>query len=109
MKRFCFALDLKNEAHLIEAYKTYHKKVWPEILESIKASGIESAEIYLVQNRLFMILDTNESFTLEMKAEMDANNEVVQKWETLMWDYQQALPEAKEGEKWMLMDCIFKL
>ncbi|QDO94293.1 L-rhamnose mutarotase [Formosa sediminum] len=109
MKRYCFALDLKNEPHLIESYKLYHKNVWPEILESIKESGVESAEIYLVQNRLFMILDTNESFTLERKAEMDSKNEIVQKWENLMRQYQQPLPKVNTNQKWMLMDCIFKI
>jgi len=26
-----------------------------------------------------------------------------------MWRFQQALPEAKAGEKWLRMECIFKL
>jgi len=33
----------------------------------------------------------------------------VQEWERLMWRFQQALPGAKEGEKWMRMERIFKL
>jgi L-rhamnose mutarotase len=33
----------------------------------------------------------------------------VQEWEDLMWRYQQALPSAREGEKWLLMDKIFEL
>ncbi|MEQ8812616.1 MAG: L-rhamnose mutarotase, partial [Imperialibacter sp.] len=39
----------------------------------------------------------------------DANNPKVQEWEKLMWKYQQALPAAKPGEKWLLMDKIFSL
>ncbi|CAH8281440.1 L-rhamnose mutarotase [Mariniflexile fucanivorans] len=109
MKRYCFALDLKNDQNLINEYAGYHKNVWPEILESIKDSGIMDAEIYLVQDRLFMIVEAKDSFSLEKKGEMDSKNETVQKWETLMWDYQKALPNSKPGEKWKLMDCIFKL
>ncbi|MCB4799666.1 L-rhamnose mutarotase [Neotamlana laminarinivorans] len=109
MKRHCFALDLKDDEVLIEAYKTYHKNVWPEIIASIKDSGIEALDIYLVANRLFMIMEVNDTFSFEKKNEMDLNNPKVQEWETLMWKYQQALPAAKPGEKWMLMDKIFEL
>ena len=40
---------------------------------------------------------------------MDRNNERVQEWEKLMWQYQQVLPTATPGEKWMLMEKIFDL
>ena len=109
MQRYTLALDLKDDPVLIEEYKKYHEKVWPEIEASIFNSGIESMEIYLVSNRLFMIMEVNESFSFDKKSEMDANNQKVQEWETLMWKYQQALPFAKKGEKWILMDKIFKL
>lgn len=56
-----------------------------------------------------MIMDVSDEFSFEKKADMDANNAKVQEWENLMWKYQHALPGAKPGEKWMLMDSIFKL
>lgn len=40
---------------------------------------------------------------------MDTTNPFVQQWEELMWKFQQPLPSAKEGEKWMLMQKIFEL
>jgi L-rhamnose mutarotase len=107
--RHCFALDLINDAELILAYKKHHEKVWPEIIKSIKNSGIVGLDIYLVENRLFMIMEVNEEFCFELKAESDANNQKVQEWESLMWKYQQALPSVKKGEKWLLMDKIFEL
>lgn len=109
MKRFCFALDLKDDASLISEYKEYHKNVWPEITESIKNSGIEKLEIYHVANRLFMIIDAKDNFSIKLKQQMDMLNPKVQEWELLMWKYQKALPMAELGEKWMLMDHIFKL
>lgn len=109
LKKYCWALDLKDDPVLIEAYKAYHEKVWPEILDSIQSAGIEQLEIYQVANRLFMIMQVNENFSFEKKATMDAANPMVQKWETLMWQYQQALPSAKPGEKWLLMEKIFEL
>ncbi|MCF6223322.1 MAG: L-rhamnose mutarotase [Flavobacteriaceae bacterium] len=109
MKRYCLALDLKKDKKLIEKYKEYHKNVWKEILLSIKASGIENLEIYLTDNRLFMIMEVNDSFSFDKKSEMDSKNPKVQEWEQLMWKYQQALPMAKEGEKWILMEKIFSI
>ena len=109
MKRYCFALDLKDDDELIAEYEKYHEAIWPEITESIIAAGIEQLEIYRVENRLFMIMETNEEFSFEKKNKMDAKNEKVQEWERLMWKYQQALPSAAEGEKWILMKNIFTL
>jgi L-rhamnose mutarotase len=107
--RYCLALDLINDAEKIAAYEAYHKNVWPEILDSIKESGIISMEIYSVENRLFMIMETDDSFSFERKSISDAQNPKVQEWENLMWNYQQALPFAKAGEKWMLMNKIFSV
>jgi len=107
--RHCFALDLINDPELISEYKKYHKQIWPEITKSIKFSGIENLEIYLSGNRLFMIMEVNDLFSFEKKIAMDLANSKVQEWESLMWKYQQKLPFAKEGEKWILMDTIYQL
>lgn len=109
MKRYCLALDLKDDPQLIAEYEKYHEKIWDEITLSIKDSGINDMEIYRLGNRLFMIMETEDNFSFEAKSKADADNPIVQEWETLMWKYQQALPMAKEGEKWILMDKIFKL
>ncbi|HTS09147.1 MAG TPA: L-rhamnose mutarotase [Candidatus Eisenbacteria bacterium] len=108
-RRYCLTLDLKNDPKLIAEYKKYHEKIWPEISESIRESGIEDMEIYLLGTRMFMIMEVNESFSFAKKASADAVNPKVQEWEKLMWKFQQALPEAKPGEKWILMERIFKL
>jgi L-rhamnose mutarotase len=109
MKRYCLTLDLKNDPELIAEYKRYHENIWPEITKSIKDSGIEDMEIYLLGARMFMIMEVNESFSFGAKSEADRANLKVQEWEKLMWKFQQALPEAKPGEKWLLMEQIFKL
>ena len=108
-QKYCFALDLHDDPVLIAEYKIYHEKVWPEIIENIVSSGIENLDIYCVGDRLFMTIEANETFTFERKEQMDANNDVVQIWEDLMWKYQKALPGVKQGEKWMRMEKIFDL
>lgn len=109
MQKYCFTLDLVDEPQLIAEYKRYHQNVWPEIKKSITDAGIINMEIYLLGNRLFMLMEADASFSFEKKAEMDAINPKVQEWEKLMWKYQQALPQAKPGEKWLLTDKIFQL
>jgi L-rhamnose mutarotase len=109
MDRFCLTLDLINDPALIAEYEAWHQNVWPEIIESISASGIESMQIYRFSNRLFMIMEVNETFSLGKKAIADAGNQKVQQWEELMWKYQQSVPGAKPGEKWVMMDKIFEL
>jgi L-rhamnose mutarotase len=109
MKRYCLALDLKDDAALIAEYEAYHKNIWPEIEASITNAGIEQMQIYRTGNRLLMIMEVNDNFSFEAKKKADAANVKVQEWEMLMWKYQQALPLAKPGEKWMLMEKVFSL
>ncbi len=109
MKRYCLALDLVDDPAMIAEYEKYHEASWPENLKAIKAAGIEVMEIYRTGNRMFMIMETKDDFSFEKKSEMDKTNPKVQEWEQLMWNYQQALPHAKPGEKWMVMNKIFEL
>jgi L-rhamnose mutarotase len=111
MKKYCLAVDLLDNPELIAEYESWHKKenAWPAIIKSITDSGIHNMEIYRTGNRLFMIMETDDSFSFERKAAMDDSNQKVQEWEQLMWKFQQPLPWAKEGEKWVLMNKIFGL
>lgn len=111
MKRYCLALDLVDDPDLIAQYEQWHKNEngWPEIKTSIIEAGITNMEIYRTGNRLFMIMETYDDFSFDKKSAIDADNAKVQEWENLMWKFQQPLPWAEEGEKWVLMDKIFNL
>lgn len=107
MKRYCLACDLKDDPKLIAEYEAHHRNFSPEILKTIHDSGIERMEIFRAGNRMFMIIEVADDFSFENKARMDGANPRVQEWENLMWEYQQALPFAKPGEKWVLMEKFF--
>ena len=107
MKQYCLALDLKDDPEMIAEYEEHHRKISPEILKTIRDSGVERMELFRAGNRMFMIMQVVEGFSFAEKEKMDSADPVVQKWETLMWKYQQALPFAKPGEKWVLMKKIF--
>jgi len=82
MKTYCLTLDLKTDPILIEEYKQYHKQenIWPAVVENIKDVGILSEEIYLIGNRLFMILQTTDDFSFQAKIAADHANPDMQKW-----------------------------
>ena len=107
--RYGLALDLQKDPELIAEYEAWHRDVWPEIKASIIEGGITEMEIYRLEDRLFMIMETGPGFSFEKKAAMDAVNPTVRQWEELMWKYQVAVPGGRPGEKWRLMDRIFSL
>ena len=109
MKRYVLALDLKPDEALIREYDEYHQAVWPEVLESLRTSGILEMEIFRVGNRLCMVLETTDDFTFEQKARLDAANPKVQEWEALMDTLQDRLPWVEPGAKWARMESVFRL
>ena len=109
MHCYCRALDLTNDPIVWAEYDEWQRKVWTEVLLSLQEAGIQRMEIYRADNRLFLIVEAGDDFSLERKAALDAANPKVQDWEKLMWDFQVALPSAKPGQKWVLMEKVFEL
>lgn len=110
MQKFCLALDLIDDPESIKEYENWHKPGtgWPEVRQNDLDAGITNIEIYRTGNRMFMILETDDNFSFDKKKQLDAHCAKVQEWEELMWKYQQAIPWAKPGEKWVLMKKIFQ-
>jgi len=110
-QRHVLALDLHDDPELIEQYRDWHRPGGPPpaIMESLRVGGITEMQIFLTGNRLVMILEAGDEFSFETLAQRNAANTEVQAWETLMWKFQQALPWAKHGEKWLVMERIFAL
>jgi L-rhamnose mutarotase len=106
MARRCFALDLNNNPELIAEYEAVHGpgSGWPTVIEHIKATGVESMEIWRTGDRLFMIAEVADNYPRPIETP-----EEVERWEELMWRFQRPLPHAAEGEKWVPMKRIFNL
>ena len=112
MKRYCLALDLKDDPQLIAEYEAYHQNVWPEILQSISGAGISNMEIYRISNRLFMIMDSDPAAAAGARSTDDSDNPHVRAWEALMGELQQELPFPTRGAgagKWQLLEHIYSL
>jgi L-rhamnose mutarotase len=106
-RRSCLALDLQDDPQLVAEYEAHHRAVWPEILASLRQSGVESMEIYRLGTRLMMIMEVADGFSFERKSQSDQAIPRVREWEALMWKYQKAVPGGPAGAKWQVMDRIF--
>jgi L-rhamnose mutarotase len=105
-RRLCFALDLVNDATRIAEYEHFHRPggVWPEIVDDVRAQGIEGMEIWRTGERMVMIATVADDYprARDVPAKYD-------EWESLMWTFQKALPDAAPGQKWVPMAQIFDL
>ncbi len=110
-KRYCQILDLKDDSDLIRKYRKFHsqEEVWPEIPEGIRSIGILEMEIYLLKNRLVMIVETPLDFDWDEAFSQLARLPKQQEWEEQMAVFQDAEPGAASDKKWQLMERIFRL
>ena len=110
-KQHCLTLELRNDPELIKLYEEYHQPggVWPEVLDSIRQSGIEDMKIYRLGSLLIMVLEVDEKFSFDAKSASDASNPMVQKWERLMESFQKVDTTQPDTQKWQIMSSIFQL
>ena len=110
MKSYAMALDLRDDAEVIERYKEYHRAVWDEVLEGLRSLGISKMKIFLRGSRLFMYLETPDDFDLERDFQRytEASPRAAE-WDALMREFQVRVPDAKPGEWWAAMEEVFDL
>ena len=114
LQRRCFALDLKDDAAVIDSYKHWHRPGGPpaEVTRALRAAGIAALDIYLIGNRLFMIMDSDPAAAAATKSTDDSDNPHVRAWEALMGELQQELPFPRKepgAGKWQLLEHIYSL
>lgn len=111
VKRYCQTLDLKDDPALIAEYKKRHSESehWAVIREGIRKVGILEMEIYIIDTRLFMIVETPLDFDWEQAMKELATLPRQAEWEEYMSIFQISKPSATSAEKWRLMDRIFYL
>ena len=109
MKSFAQALDLKDSQEIVDTYRNFHRKVWPEVIEGLKAVGITNMKIFLKGRRLFMYLEAQDDFDVTRDFGRYMNSARAQEWDTIMRDFQMPVPGAASGEWWSRMEEVFDL
>jgi L-rhamnose mutarotase len=110
MKRFAMSLDLVDKLDSIEKYKKYHQNVWPEVKKGLLAIGILDMDIYLLGNRLFMVIHTPDDFDINKDFQKyTESSKKAAEWDNLMRDFQQRTPFTKKGDWWAPMEKVFEL
>jgi len=107
--RTVLAVDLNGSAASIEDYKAHHRRVWPEVLASLRRAGIHRMDIYLLGRRLVMILETRDPDFRRCFAAHVASSPRVAEWEALMRSLQTPPPGAAPGDWWTQMEPVFSL
>ena len=111
VKRYCQTLDLRDEPELIAQYRRLHSEEenWPEIREGIRKVGILEMEIYILGNRLFMIVETPLDFDWDKAMAELATLPRQAEWEAVVGRFQQCREGATSDEKWQMMERMFRL
>jgi L-rhamnose mutarotase len=109
VRRLYFALDLKDDPALIAEYERWHRpeQIWPEVVAQLRAAGVRELEILRCGNRLIMVMEVPDEFSATAQSALAGGSS--RDWEELMWRFQQPLPFAQNGEKWVPMKRIFSL
>ena len=110
-KRYVQTMELKNDAELIRKYRQAHDRehFWDEIKEGIRSVGILEMEIYILANRLVMIVDTPLNFDWDAAMARLAMLPRQDEWEHYVAMFQQCAADATSDEKWQMMDRMFYL
>ena len=111
VKRYCQTMDLKNDPELIAKYKEAHDRYhsWPEIREGIKAVGILEMEIYILDNHLFMIVETPVDFDWDSAMAKLATLPRQSEWEDYVAMFQNCEKGSTSDERWKMMERMFYL
>lgn len=110
-KRFVQTMELKDDSELIRLYRQAHDKehFWREIEEGIKQVGILEMEIYILGNRLVMIVDAPLNFNWNEAMQRLATLPRQEEWESHVAAFQQCAANATSDQKWQMMERMFYL
>jgi L-rhamnose mutarotase len=110
MTRYVLTINLKEDPVTIQTYRDYHRRVWPEVLDSLRRVGVEQMDIHMLGRRLVMILELTDGLDFRRAfATHMASSPRVAEWERLMKSLQEPSPDAPAGDWWALMEPVFQL
>jgi L-rhamnose mutarotase len=109
MKRFAMTVMLKDSPGVIDKYEAYHADPWPEVNAGLLSCGILRMFIYRFGRQLFMFMETEDDFDMERDLPKYIEDPKAREWDEMMADFQDAVPGAPEGSKWVEMKEVYAL
>ena len=109
MTRVVQALDLKDGPGVVEAYLAHHRAVWPEVEASLRRIGIRRLDIYRLERRLVMVMETDDDFDGTAAFGRHMADPRCREWEELMKTFQEKVPGAAPDEWWAEMEPVYHL
>jgi L-rhamnose mutarotase len=107
VKSYGLILNLRDDPNKIEEYKAQHQAVWPEVVARLREVGIQRMQIFLRDRRLFMYIDTDDSFDPRRDFVRVNEDPKSKEWNELMSTLQERAPEAAPDEWWAPMERVF--
>jgi L-rhamnose mutarotase len=83
--------------------------VWPEVTDRIRDCGIREMRIFLIGQRMFMYIETDDSFDPSVDFARINEAPKSKEWDDLMRTLQQHAPEVGPQEWWGQMEQVFDL
>jgi L-rhamnose mutarotase len=110
MSRYVLTVNLRDDPAAIAAYREHHRRVWPEVVDSLRSAGVRRMDIHLLGRQAVMIVDVADGldFARVFATHMQSKGRV-QEWERLMKSLQEPSADAGPGEWWAVMEPVFHL
>ena len=111
LKRYVQFLEINDDPELMAQYRYWHSEEhhWKEIREGIKAVGILEMELYMLGNKLVMIVDAPADFNWQEAMDRLATLPRQAEWEAFVARFQGCSADARSDEKWQPAERIFRL
>ena len=111
VKRYVQFLEITDDPELMAQYRYWHSEEhhWREIREGIRAVGILEMELYMLGNKLVMIVDAPADFRWQEAMTRLATLPRQAEWEAFVARFQGCSADARSDEKWQMAERIFHL
>lgn len=98
--------ELKNNKQIINEYIDFHANPFDEVINDLEKKPVGRMRIYLIQNKLVMLLEVKNTFDLKNGIHIEPFNNKVKEWQKIMGSL---FEELKSGDirEWEETKLIF--
>jgi len=102
-----YARILRLQKGRAAEYERYHTQVWPDVLEACRQAGLKNYSIYRYGEWLFSYYELPECADLPAIQRLLTDHPACQRWEAIMHQLQERLPESAGENWWVPMREVF--